>query len=92
MKIEKTIAIYRDEETLIMAAAVVIRNLPRSGADSSHSYRQRKCSTADAQGIHTSTKTEYDDLHTSSSNAGNSFVLIVHFRRGWAPINQWRGR
>jgi hypothetical protein len=65
MKTGKIIAIYRDKETLIMAVAVVIRNLPRSGAGGSHSYRQRKCLTADAQGIHTSTRMEYDDLRTS---------------------------
>jgi hypothetical protein len=82
MKTGKTIATYRDEETLIMAAAVVIRNLPRSGAGGSHSYRQRKCSIVDAQGIHTSTRTEYENLHTSSSSAENFFVSTGHYRRG----------
>jgi hypothetical protein len=87
-----TIATYRDEETIITAVAVVIRNPVRSGADDSHSYRQRRCSIADAQGIHTSTRTEYEDLHTSSSSVGNSFVSTGHFKRGWAPSNQWQGR
>jgi hypothetical protein len=78
-----------------MAAAevpVVTRSQVRSGAGDSHSCRQRRCLIADAQGIRTSTRTEYEDLHTSSSSVENSFISTGHFRRGWAPSSQWRGR
>jgi hypothetical protein len=92
MKTGKIIATYRDEETLITAAAVVIRDPVRSGTDDSHNYRQRRCWIADVQDIRTSTRMEYENLHTSSSSAGNSFVSTGHFRKGWAPSNQWRER
>jgi hypothetical protein len=82
MKTGTTIVTYHDKETIITAAVVVIRNPVKSGADDSHSCRQRRCLIADAHGIRTSTKMEYEDLHTSSSSVGNSFVSIGHFTRG----------
>jgi hypothetical protein len=87
-----TIVTYRDEETITTAVAVVTQNPVRSGANDSHSYRQRRCLIADAQGIRTSTRMEYEDLHTSSSSVENFFVSTGRFRRGWAPSNQWQGR
>jgi hypothetical protein len=70
MKTITTIATYRDEGTITMAAAaevpIVTRSQVRSGADDSHSCRQRRCLIADAQGIRTSTRTEYEDPRTSS--------------------------
>jgi hypothetical protein len=66
MKIVKTTATYHGKETITMVAAVEVpRSQVRSGADDSHKCQQRRCLIADAQGIRTSTKIEYEDLHTS---------------------------
>jgi hypothetical protein len=93
MKIVRTIATYRGKETITMvAAAEVSRSQAKNGADGSHRCRQKRCLIADAQGIRTSTRTEYEDLHTSSSSVENSYVSTEHFRRGWASSNQWQGR
>jgi hypothetical protein len=82
MKIVRTIVTYRGKETITMvAAAEVSRSQAKNGIDDSHSCRQKRCLIADAQDIRTSTRTEYEDLHISSSNAGNSFVSTGHFRK-----------
>jgi hypothetical protein len=79
-----------------MAAAaevpVVTRSQARSGADDSYSCRQRRCFIADAQGIRISTRTEYEDRRTSSLSVENFFISTEHFKKGWAPSSQWRGR
>jgi hypothetical protein len=41
-----------------------------------------------AQGTLTSVKTVSEDLHISSSSAGNSFVLVERFKRGCKQSNQ----
>jgi hypothetical protein len=45
-----------------------------------------------AQGTPTSTKMECEDLLISSSNAGNSFALVKHFRRGCKQSSRWQVR
>jgi hypothetical protein len=93
MKIVKTTVTYRDKETITMAAAAeVLQSQVRSGAGDNHSCRQRRCLIVDARGIRTSTRMEYGDLPISSSSVENSFASTEHFKRGWAPSNQWQGR
>jgi hypothetical protein len=87
-----------DEETTTMAvvagALAVIRSQEWSGADNaiSHSCQRKRCSMEGAQGTRTSTKTASEDLHISSSSAGNSFVSVEHFMKGCKPSNRWPTR
>jgi hypothetical protein len=82
------IATVRDEETTTMAvvaeALVVIRSQEWSGTDDaiSHSCQQKRCSMEGAQGTRTSIKMTFEDLHISSSSAGNSSVSVEHFKNG----------
>jgi hypothetical protein len=92
------IATERDEETTTMVvvagALAVIRSQGRSGADDaiSHSCQQKRCLMEGAQGTHTSIKTASEDLCISSSSAGNSFVLVEHFKKECKPSNRWPAR
>jgi hypothetical protein len=92
------IAMERDEETTTMAVVAgtlaVIRSQEWSGADDaiSHSCQRKRCSMEGAQGTRTSIKIESEDLHISSSSAGNSFVLVEHFKKGCKPSNRWPAR
>jgi hypothetical protein len=89
-----TITIYHDEETVTMAAVVevlaVIRSQEQSGADdaTSHNCQQKRCSMEGAQGTLTSIKMASEDLHISSSSAGNSSVSVERFKRGCRQSNQ----
>jgi hypothetical protein len=92
------IATEHDEETTTMAvvagALAVIRSQGRSGADNviSHNCQRKRCSMEGAQGTRTSIKMVSEDLHISSSSAGNSFVSVEHFKKGCKPSNRWPAR
>jgi hypothetical protein len=79
-----TIATYRNEGTITMAVAAeaqaVIRIQEQSGVDDviSHNCQQKRCSMEGAQGTLTSIKMASEDMHISSSSAGNSFVSAEH--------------
>jgi hypothetical protein len=92
------IAMECDKETTTMAvvagALAVIRSQGRSGADDaiSHSCQRKRCSMEGAQGTRTSINTVSEDLHISSSSAGNSSVSVEHFKKGCKPSNRWPAR
>jgi hypothetical protein len=79
---------------IVAGALAVTRSQERSGADDaiSHSCQQKRCSMEGAQGTCTSIKTESEDPHISSSSAGNSFVLVEHFKKGCKLSSQWQAR
>jgi hypothetical protein len=87
------IAMEHDEgattTTVVAGALAVIRSQERSGtADAiSHNCQRKRCSMEGAQGTRTSIKMVSEDLHISSSSAGNSFVSVEHFKKGCKPRN-----
>jgi hypothetical protein len=89
-----TIATYRDEGTVTMAvvaeALAVTRSQEQSGIDdaTSHNCQQKRCSMEGAQGTLTSIKMASEDLHISSSSAGNSSISVERFKRGCKQSNQ----
>jgi hypothetical protein len=89
-----TIATYRDEGTVTTTAVAevlaVIRSQEQSGVDdaTSHNCQQKRYSMEGAQGTLTSTKTAAEDLHISSSSAGNSFISVERFKKGCRQSNQ----
>jgi hypothetical protein len=90
-----TIATYRGEGTITMAvvaeALAVIQSHEQSGVDDAinHNCQQKRCSMEGAQVTLTSIKMASEDLHISSSSAGNSFVSAEHSKKGCKPSNQW---
>jgi hypothetical protein len=93
-----TITTVHDEGTTTIAvvagALAVTRSQGLSGVDDviSHSYQQKRFLTEGAHGTCTSIKTAFEDLHISSSSAGNSSVSVEHFKNGCKPSNQWPAR
>jgi hypothetical protein len=89
-----TIATYHDEgivTTAVVAEALAVtQSQGQSGVDdaTSHNCQQKRCSMEGAQGTLTSIKTASEDLHISSSSAGNSSVSVEHFKRGCKQSNQ----
>jgi hypothetical protein len=93
-----TIETDQDEETTTTEAAAealaATRGQKQSGADAvtSHHRQWRRCSMEGAQGTPTLTKMECEDLLISSSNAGNSYALVEHFRKGCKQRSRWQMR
>jgi hypothetical protein len=79
---------------VVAEALAVIQSQEQNVVDDaiSHNCQQKRCSMEGAQGILTSIKTTSEDLHISSSTAGNSFVSAEHSKKGCKPSNQWLGR